>query len=461
VPYIDLGVTTDAVRLQQDGLDYIVDQSPGWEPDPLTEWILAAVARMAVEVAILSGQIDPWIFTYFGEKVLRIPAIAAAAATATVTFTLTDTLGHTITAGAQVDIDGFGFTTTEDLVIAPGASTGVVPVVAAQAGADASGLAGSSVDLRSPTLIWVDSVALVGTTTGGVDAETGTDYVDRLADELPTLSPKAILIDDFEVLPTTIAGVDLAVAIDNYIPAGPGGTPPAVIGAENAVTIALRDESGGPVASGVKTLVNTLLTGDGERITGTLISLIDADYQPVAAAFAVQVAAGWDVATVNAQVVAALAGFLDPAIYGIDQTSGRGRRWRNEPTVRRNDLIAVAYGVEGVRHVSEMWLGGPRAVTATASTDVINDAAHPFADDDPVILTALTGGAGLSTGVVLYVRNSAAGTYKLATSPGGTPINITTDASAASLIAASTTDVALPTPVGLPLASDIAGTATL
>lgn len=70
-------------------------------------------------------------------------------------------------------------------------------------------------------------------------------------------------------------------------------------------------------------------------------------------------------------------------------------------------------------------------VTATASTDVVNSTAHGLTDGDSVVFTALTGGAGLSTDTPYYVVSAATDTFKVSLTKGGTAIDITTNASAA------------------------------
>lgn len=70
-------------------------------------------------------------------------------------------------------------------------------------------------------------------------------------------------------------------------------------------------------------------------------------------------------------------------------------------------------------------------VTATATTDLVNSTAHGLVVGDSVIFTALTGGAGLATQTPYYVVFKDANTFKVSGVKGGTPIDITTDASAA------------------------------
>ena len=70
-------------------------------------------------------------------------------------------------------------------------------------------------------------------------------------------------------------------------------------------------------------------------------------------------------------------------------------------------------------------------VTATAATDLVNSAAHGLEVGDSVVFTELTGGAGLVVDTPYYVVSKAAGTFKVSTVKGGTAVNITTDATAA------------------------------
>lgn len=70
-------------------------------------------------------------------------------------------------------------------------------------------------------------------------------------------------------------------------------------------------------------------------------------------------------------------------------------------------------------------------VTATASTNKVASSSHGLANGDSVIFTALTGGAGLVTGVPYYVVNKGTNDFEVSTVKGGTAVDITTDASAA------------------------------
>lgn len=74
------------------------------------------------------------------------------------------------------------------------------------------------------------------------------------------------------------------------------------------------------------------------------------------------------------------------------------------------------------------------AVTGVAASDVISDAGHTFVAGDPVVFTALTGGAGLVVGTTYFIRNPVAGvSYELSATTGGALLNFTTDISAGTI----------------------------
>lgn len=73
------------------------------------------------------------------------------------------------------------------------------------------------------------------------------------------------------------------------------------------------------------------------------------------------------------------------------------------------------------------------AATGVASTDVITATGHTFANRDAVLFLDLTGGSGLTANTIYYVRDSATNTFKLATAPGGSVINFSSDISAATI----------------------------
>jgi hypothetical protein len=77
-------------------------------------------------------------------------------------------------------------------------------------------------------------------------------------------------------------------------------------------------------------------------------------------------------------------------------------------------------------------LSGPGNGTAAASTDLISITGHGLAAGNQVIFTALTGGAGLTLGVPYYViaTGLTANVFSVSTKPGGTAVDITSNATA-------------------------------
>lgn len=319
---------------------------------------------------MLSGIVPLTIFQTLGEKILRVPTLQATSATGTATFTFTGTAGYTVDAGAVIEIDGIDFETTVDLVVAPGPTTGDVPIVAQIAGAAGSGISGDAV-LISPTYLFVDSVEIASPTTGGLDGETGQGYIDRLPDEIPTFSSKAILIEDFAAIARADLEVFRALAIDNFVP-------PSTTGVEGAVTVALMDSSGAPVSSGAKTRVENAL--EGGRVLNLDVHVIDPAATQVDVDFTATAFPGYDPAAVEAEAIAAIQTFLAPVTWGVPP-GGDPELWVDETTLRRNDLMGALYKVEGIRHVvsltlalhggglttSDVTLTGPAAVPASNS----------------------------------------------------------------------------------------------
>lgn len=76
--------------------------------------------------------------------------------------------------------------------------------------------------------------------------------------------------------------------------------------------------------------------------------------------------------------------------------------------------------------------------TAQAAGDTITRAAHGLSNGARVRITALTGGAGLSTMTTYWVVGVTANTFQLSLSQGGPAVNIASDATAVSYVASST-----------------------
>jgi hypothetical protein len=369
----DLDLTTSSTQLTDDAAAWAEDQKPGWtlSPGHLETMAVEMFGRMASILAILAQTHSRAIYGDFVSTVLQVPTLTPTAATGTAIFTLADTIGHTIPAGVQLAVGGVAFTLADDATAAAGTSTAIGPIVAVDTGAAASGLSGpvELVDL----LAFVDTVALDGVTTGGTDGETPDEYVDRVHDELPTLSLALVTPRDAELLAQRVPPVDLAMAIDRYVPAGPGGTPAAQTDVDGAITVAVRDSGGLDIAD--KTAIVAQLAQ--RRVSGLLVSVIGPTGTAIDVTFTGRCYPGWDPITVRDQAVSAIQGVLSGANWGVP-SAGEERRWINETVVERNDLINAAY-VQGMRHIDTLTLAVGGGVQGTADITLPGPAPVPSA----------------------------------------------------------------------------------
>lgn len=115
-------------------------------------------------------------------------------------------------------------------------------------------------------------------------------------------------------------------------------------------------------------------------------------------------------------------GTLSTAIAGLILDSGAGRLYAHNGVAATHQYYIFNSGATPT-YV-------PEAVTGVAATDIVSHAGHTFVDNDPVVFTSITGGAGLTAGTVYFVRSSVAATsYQLSATSGGAAINFTTDIS--------------------------------
>lgn len=129
------------------------------------------------------------------------------------------------------------------------------------------------------------------------------------------------------------------------------------------------------------------------------------------------------------------------AVYLLQDPSNIGAGQLNIAAVgsvldASNNRIYVHNGVAATHQyyvyntsTSPTWASA--AVTINDATDIVNDAGHTYLANDPILITSLTGGAGLTNNTVYFVRNPVAGvSYQLSATSGGAVINITTPGTA-------------------------------
>jgi hypothetical protein len=355
--YIPVPVETEATDLAEDAFAYIEQQVPGWLPSPgnLEAWLVESLAQLAGELRDLVQLVPDAIFEYYGESILHLPPHPATQATATTRWTAIDDLGYTVDAGTLVAVeppastDAYAFEVVTGFAFAPGQTlVDAVTIRAVEAGAEASGKTGT-VEALDP-LDFVESIVLTAPTSGGADAETTEDYLDRLSSLLTLLSPRPILPDDFALLAQTVPGVDRATAIDLYN-ADTGETD-----VPRCVTVCVVGSDGQPCSATVKQQVDDLL--QSMREVNFLVFVIDPTYTIVNVRYELYPYVGYDAASVKALVDAALTGYLSPQNWGLPAFGDPGTTssWIQDNVVRYLEVAQVINNVEGVNYIQNLEL---------------------------------------------------------------------------------------------------------
>jgi len=392
--YIAAPVTNDPLALQQRAYDYIAANLPGWEPQPgsLDNLIIEAFSQVAAEQADIAASVLDSVFRYFGGLV-GIAPIDFVPSTATATITAIDAVGYTIPAGSVIglrDLNGTlqGFDLDADLVIAPGATTGVMTVTAETPGALSNGLSGTASLVTVPSSVVAATMTLTG---GGADAEQDAAYLNRLVETLGTMSPRPVLAPDFAVIARMVPGVFRATAVDGLKPGPPYTGTGEATGQEKCVTVAVTDVNGNPAGATVRANVAALL--QSEREQNFLVYVVDPNYTQIDSTQAIVAWPSADLVDVQTRVNAALALLLSPSSWGHDNAngdSGFSGRWLNDPTVRLSELHSAIMNVQGVRFVSSLTFARHVDALGTANATLGAGSAVPALPLPGVFTTTVT-----------------------------------------------------------------------
>lgn len=366
--FVRLAVETDYDELLQDAYDRIEALFPGWIPNEATleAAVLAEKTRLSRETALVAADVGDEIFRAFGQSIVGVEPIDAAPAEVEVTITATDNLGYTLPAGftfayRRSGDDLVAFQTTEEAVISPGStSVAGIDAVAVIAGTNANDIASGVSFEPVDAMAWIASIVSTSATSGGAEAETDAEYLDRLVDRLTLLADRPILPEDFAVLAQSVAGVTRARALDGYNPDD------ETTNNERMISIAAIDEDGQAVGAGTKTAIDTLL--EAKREVNFDVRVIDPTYTIVNVVFTAVALPGFDPAAVEADAEAAVADYLDPANWGGGDESPA--TWRDEETVRYLEVASVLNAVEGLDIVTALTLAKNGGAAGTADIDL-------------------------------------------------------------------------------------------
>jgi hypothetical protein len=444
--FAELFTNASAAQAKAEMVEAIQANVEGWEPRPgrLDDWKMDAVARLWSIAMQQASSMGAAALQGMGRTILNIPPVLAAPATVTSTWTLVDDDGHTIEDGTEVKVAVPGgkpaaFIVVGDVVVAPGdeaTDAGEVLLQAIEPGEGGNGLTGEATPTSTNT-IFVDSIALVGASSGGVDEEDEDAYLDRLTEALQLLSLSLIVPRDFEIDARAVAGIERALCVPGYDPAGPSEG--------NALMLCMfpLDAAGASSSAPVKAALQE--RQQAKVPSGVLVKVGDATHTLVHAVPALSVLAGHDAATVKAAGVAFLNSYLSPANWP-PSSSNELAGFDYQPKAYFNELIAQLDRVTGVDRVVSLLLGSGtgKAFTVAAATDKLTSAAHGFANGDAVLLrTGLTPGLPLAAATVYYVRDVEANSFKLTATVGGGAVNVTTDGSG-SVVKVAAADITLP-----------------
>ena len=292
-------------------------QWPGYSPQAADRGFIQAqiIASWCAAVAQQCNAGATDLFTTFGTDLVNLPYQTGTPALAIIQVTAVDTSGYTLPSGTQVTLTlsgaTVGFTTIQALTIPNGQSTGQITVAAIQSGSATNG-AGSPASLVSQ-VDRVLSVSLVTAASSGVDQEDQDHYANRLATTLqalgyPTRTAMDFAIRALDFVPA--AGTDQeevgrASAIDGYDP----GT--NTYNNERESTVAISDASGNPLNADTLTAVASMLAF--QREVNYIVNVVSPNYTPIYCSCSVVPQAGYSVATIQANVQAALLAYLESA----------------------------------------------------------------------------------------------------------------------------------------------------
>ncbi len=380
--YTELEFTVDEQDLAQTGFDVMAAGNPGWEPHPeaMATWLIetaAAITSAGVEVANL---IPDRIFHRWIEQHAGIPPMAGTPAALTTTWTFRDAAGYTVPAGTLLSVvnpagDPIEFQTTQDITCPAGDTVVANQVISTvDATGDVNGLTPAPGDVQiAEPMDYVTSVEPVGVTSGGSDPETEQAYLDRGTRRLRLSGGALVLGPDYVAAAEEVIGVERAVALNGFIP-------PNLTNQERAVTVAVHGPGGVACSTAVKNQVDAVL--QARREVNFVINVIDPDFNPIDVTVTAVAYEGYDPATVQALVDAALREFLSPGLWPRVPVE-LGQSWMNRTTIRYFDVVAAVDQVIGVDYITSLQVNG-----GTSDVNLTGVAPLPTPDAINVTVTA-------------------------------------------------------------------------
>jgi uncharacterized phage protein gp47/JayE len=367
--YVDLSLyDVDEQELVDRALADAATKLPEWQPrEGNTE--VALIEAQALQVSETAYALNrlPAIVLQALLVLYNVERDPGTATSGRVAFTLSDTNGHVVPAGtrlrATVSTTGevVDLVTVEPLEVLSPASVGQVDVKATEAGDAGNGLAAGAVLELVDAVSYVNRVELVAALAGGRDPETDEQLYDRGALLLSRLVSTLVLPAHFTAAALENVSVGRAATLDLYDP-GQVGVPGNHGG---HITVAVADDLGNPLSATTRTMIAADLASKSHA--GLALHVVDPTITTVTVDVTVTRVVP-DASAVQAAVVEALQGYLDPAA------------WPWGGVIYRNEIIALVDRVAGVGRVVSLALN-------SGATDVTLAGVAPLAKAGTVTVT--------------------------------------------------------------------------
>jgi hypothetical protein len=367
-----LPVETDPDVVTARLLTAMAARMPGWVPvEGAPEVVLAEeIGRETAATNARAAAAADLAFAGIGQSVFGLSPLLGSQAVVLVELAVTGA-GAVVPQGfTVVGVNPAGVEVAFELP-GPVTSTGATVQVlmrAREVGAAANDIAPGPLTVVTATAT-VSTAAAVAASDGGVDAESLEAYLSRLIDYIATLRPGGVRAADLATLARNVVGVHRALGVDLY------DASTDTHGVERTATVFPIDLAGDPVDTATAAAVEQLL--EDVREVNFDVHVAEPTYTPVQVTFTAVAETGADPAQVQANVHAALAAFLSPALWGT--TAGDTSTWSPVDQVRYLDLARVAGSADGVAYLTALTLNGTQA-------DVTLPGPAPL----PASLTALT-----------------------------------------------------------------------
>lgn len=359
--YIELPLLADATALGDLGKTQMATDIPGWDARPgnAETVLLESNGQIAAELIDQVGQVPPVVFSYYGDWLLGIGLREAVPASGLVTVVFNAGAVVTVPEGtlfAAPNPDGESYVFQTDAEVRSDAADKTTTATAIEAGASANGCVGVCEPIDA--VAEVTSLTISGTT-GGVDAETGDEYLDRLTDALTILAPRPILPQDFATMARQVPDVGRAVAIDLYQPStAEGGVGDPRDAAPHSpiarcCTVAITKDDGTMPEQALMQLVWNVI--DGAREVNFLAYVIPPTYTTIDVQATVVTYPGYLPAEVQQACQEMMSQWLNPSTWGSEEI-GEETGWARVTSARIYEAVDYLNRATGVNYVETVQL---------------------------------------------------------------------------------------------------------